>query len=804
MKNAALLLALFVGVGILAVFVPNRSDLPELGRCMERAGEGFLELADTRDRRFQGKVQESTAECRGGDKALAYRGTPWVDWSNYWATADGTSRSRLDYGLFSRLLAPNRRGLDGALLDLEYQRLELVKFNLFDNYTFRTYVEGAPDGEGGTTPGRSVRVWEEMKLPADHASYQDVGGAGEQLCWDELVRYRTVTGICNDIRNPIMGSTGTLFGRNIPFDATFPRLGLTQLTRNRHDGRVDLLTPDPQVVSRKLLARPQTDDARCNNGYPNPDFEGDGWCDYTPAPFFNVIAAFWIQFMTHDWFSHLEEGRNTTEMMAMGCRSQLVDGRPQPLTPQQARELGCRPDDVMERPFYADTTPPATFTAAGESHMERAPMTTRNNVTAWWDGSQMYGYDETSRRRVKRDPQDRAKLLMTYRHDGGAGDEQGYLPLLEDGDPMRPEWRGQPSVAFADNWSIGLAFLHNVFAREHNLFVEHFRRQPASQDSGLRDPANPGQVITYGQVDDDLLFEVARLVVSAEIAKIHTIEWTTQLLYNEVLYDAMNANWGGLFGDSPLTSRAMQKVFRRLEATRDEREDKATTWWSVFASGSGIMGLEADARGWKLDRSEPDWINQGVNHFGSPFNFPEEFMTVYRLHPLVPDFIQYREWSGDPNMVLSTIPVVETFRGRATPVMNDKGLANVALSLGRQRLGTLSLQNHPNFLQNLRMGRLPTPTQTIDVAALDLIRDRQRGIPRFNEFRRQYGLRQLTTFDDFIDVRADAATQATQAEMAGLLREVYGTHVWRKWRACSGRSTARTSATRAKSSPTRS
>ncbi len=34
----------------------------------------------------------------------------------------------------------------------------------------------------------------------------------------------------------------------------------------------------------------------------------------------------------------------------------------------------------------------------------------------------------------------------------------------------------------------------------------------------------------------DELFEVARLVVAAEIAKIHTIEWTTQLLYDEPLY----------------------------------------------------------------------------------------------------------------------------------------------------------------------------------------------------------------------------------------------------------------------------
>ena len=40
-------------------------------------------------------------------------------------------------------------------------------------------------------------------------------------------------------------------------------------------------------------------------------------------------------------------------------------------------------------------------------------------------------------------------------------------------------------------------------------------------------------------------------------------------------------------------------------------------------------------------------MNGGVNHFGSPFNFPEEFITVYRLHALLPDLIEYRDF-GSP------------------------------------------------------------------------------------------------------------------------------------------------------------
>jgi Animal haem peroxidase len=122
--------------------------------------------------------------------------------------------------------------------------------------------------------------------------------------------------------------------------------------------------------------------------------------------------------------------------------------------------------------------------------------------------------------------------------------------------------------------------------------------------------------------------------------------------------------------------------------------------------------------------------------------------------------------------------VIETFRGKATEVMRQKGLANWALSMGRQRLGLLTLQNHPQFLQNLKMPRLQSSTQQIDVAALDLIRDRERGVPRYNEFRRQYGLKQLTSFDDFVDTRLpeDSPVRHEQAQLVTLLRDVYGQH----------------------------
>ncbi|MGN6730362.1 MAG: peroxidase family protein, partial [Candidatus Binatia bacterium] len=132
----------------------------------------------------------------------------------------------------------------------------------------------------------------------------------------------------------------------------------------------------------------------------------------------------------------------------------------------------------------------------------------------------------------------------------------------------------------------------------------------------------------------------------------------------------------------------------------------------------------------------------------------------------------------DPNVIRRKIPVLETVRGKATQALRGGGLANWALSMGRQRAGALSLQNSPLFLQNLSMPRLPAGSGKIDVLALDLIRDREHGIPRFNEFRRQYGLKQLTSFDDFADphLPKNSAELAEQRRLIGILRESYGQH----------------------------
>ncbi len=650
------------GPGTQTKEAPRKEEAEALKACAGAVLSGFRKIAATRDVRFEGKVSDANALCRGGQRALQFRDTPWVDWSNYWGTGDASS---IPQGFISSKLVA-QRGVAGALLDLEYQRVELIKFNLFDNNgTFEQFISGR-DG----APGPALKAWPEMRLKPGDAHYSEVGGDGRQECKGDLIRARTVTGICNDVVNPATGATGQLFARNVEFESTFPESNQSVYTRNRHSDRLALLKPDPQVISRRLFTRVQSDPAACADGFGLPDFSTKANCDYKKAPFFNVLAAYWIQFMTHDWFSHMEEGHNAAEFIPVGCDN---------LAAGQADKLGCRPGDRIDKGFVADDSNPATFSHGGHDYLSRAPKTMRNTNTAWWDASQIYGYDDVSVRRVKRDPADPAKLLLSA---------SGYLPTLNPDDPMNPEWAGQEAVAFPDNWTVGMSFLHNLFAREHNSFVDEFRRIAAATpnaDCGLRNPANPAKVIAYQDITPDELFAVARLVVAAEIAKIHTTEWTPQLLYGEPLYKGMNANWNGLLGQGdPEVSKALNNLIVNTFG-KSQNAANSTQWYSVFASGPGIFGIGSKVHGYDITQAK--YVNGGVNHFGSPFNFPEEFVSVYRLHPLVPDLLEYRDLQTDPNKIAAKIPVVDSFEFRATGMMRERGMANWGLTLGRQRLG---------------------------------------------------------------------------------------------------------------------
>jgi Animal haem peroxidase len=132
-----------------------------------------------------------------------------------------------------------------------------------------------------------------------------------------------------------------------------------------------------------------------------------------------------------------------------------------------------------------------------------------------------------------------------------------------------------------------------------------------------------------------------------------------------------------------------------------------------------------------------------TNHHGVPFTLTEEFTAVYRLHPLIPDDFEIRSMYTDDLLKKLTFP--EIANKNAANVIDDQvSVLDVLYSFGVANPGAVVLHNFPRFLQDI-------VTQTgvrVDLAAVDITRDRERGIPRYNEFRRLLHLRPFNSIDE--------------------------------------------------------
>lgn len=76
--------------------------------------------------------------------------------------------------------------------------------------------------------------------------------------------------------------------------------------------------------------------------------------------------------------------------------------------------------------------------------------------------------------------------------------------------------------------------------------------------------------------------------------------------------------------------------------------------------------------------------------------------------------------------------------------MEDASVQALWTAFGISHPGALVLRNYPTFLQDLRLPGLPV----FDLAAVDILRDRERCVPRYNEFRRLLGLKPIRAFED--------------------------------------------------------
>ena len=220
-------------------------------------------------------------------------------------------------------------------------------------------------------------------------------------------------------------------------------------------------------------------------------------------------------------------------------------------------------------------------------------------------------------------------------------------------------------------WWIGMEIMFTLFTLEHNAICDHLKA-------------------AYPHFSDEALFQRARLINAALLAKIHTVEWTTAILNHPTLQIGMRANWWGVLTET------VHKLFGRLSKSE------------VL---SGIPGSETD-------------------HFGVPYSITEEFVAVYRMHPLIPDDLIFRSAHSDEVIGESDFQSVAGLKAQA--IMEQYSLTDLLYSFGRMHPGAIVLHNFPRALQHFER---PNGV-VIDLAAHDILRSRELGVPRYNEFRR--------------------------------------------------------------------
>ncbi|KAB1212323.1 Alpha-dioxygenase 2 [Morella rubra] len=330
--------------------------------------------------------------------------------------------------------------------------------------------------------------------------------------------------------------------------------------------------------------------------------------------------------------------------------------------------------------------------STGSPHIKSGSLNTR---TPWWDGSVIYGNNKEGMGRVRTFQDGKLKLS-----------KQGLLQHDEKGIPISGDVR---------NCWAGFSLLQALFIKEHNsvcdMLTEH-----------------------YPHLDDEQLYRHARLVTSAVIAKIHTIDWTVELLKSDTLLAGMRINWYGFLG----------KKFKDL---------------SGHILGPMLNGLVG--------------LKKPQDH-GVPYSLTEEFVSVYRMHTLLPEKFILRDIMSSTSEdkcppTLEEVPMMELVGTEGERRLSKIGMEQMLVSMGHQACGAISLWNYPSWMRNLVAHDIngedrPDP---VDMATLEIYRDRERGVARYNEFRRNMLMIPISKWEDLTD----------DEEVVEGLHEVYGDDV---------------------------
>jgi hypothetical protein len=284
-------------------------------------------------------------------------------------------------------------------------------------------------------------------------------------------------------------------------------------------------------------------------------------------------------------------------------------------------------------------------------------------VTHWFDASQVYGSDEATGRKLRTEDGKGARLQM----DGE------FLPMV----PIH----GQPVFLTGDtprsSLHIGSLIMHHLWANEHNYIVDELQKN-------------------YPKMNAEELFNTARLIVAAEIVKVHSVEWTAELVGDPVSYEFFQKFWER-FGKDPY------------------RKD---LYYAVA----------------------------------------EEFVASYILHEVVPTNFDLVNEKGETAERVDFIESLSLLGGQDK--LKSYHLANIFNSFGLNPMGLIHPFNvSPTFRRFTGLNFLFTPgtgggetfenfAGYTDLAAVPVARDRDARVPYYNDLRVKLGMPRLKSIQE--------------------------------------------------------
>ncbi|MGD9681729.1 MAG: peroxidase family protein [Candidatus Obscuribacterales bacterium] len=384
-----------------------------------------------------------------------------------------------------------------------------------------------------------------------------------------------------------------------------------------------------------------------------------------PALILNDLAGWWIQFQFHGF------GGNTRRDPVSQCPHMLA----------RTREDDWPGDVALVDRTTADYT---RLTDNGRA----TPLNER--VQAWIQG-QLYGTDE-----------EELKTLRSFEGGKFRLDANGNLPE----DPDHP---GIDLTGFNNNFGPGLSFLHWLFVVEHNAIADYYAS-------------------FHPDWNDEELFRQAAKVNIAQIARIHTIIWTEDLLQHPTLQLGMHADWYGFLGQK--TKMFLMRLCHR------------SRFWDTV-----LRPLRHNDVLWGMPGSK--W-----EHHDGPFQVPKQFRMVYRLHEMV--LSEHEIIDPKTNRTIDRIALMDFVHNNTRAVVEKFGYEVLAWSFVKKSAGALTAHNVARAFTRFHNQLDGTLT---DLPERDAFRERTDGTGTFNEFRQSLGEPPVTSFLELTGGDAELARE---------------------------------------------